>query len=158
MSISVSFVVNGKRHQLEVEPQATLVEVLREQLHLTGTKEGCGLGDCGACIVLVQGRPVNSCLVLAADVQGREVITIEGLAGEKGLHPLQESFLEKAALQCGFCTPGMILSAKALLDENPEAGDEEIKQALSGVLCRCGSYKKIIEAVRMAGETMRAEQ
>ena len=154
MKIRIGLVVNGERHELEAEPQETLVELLRERLHLTGTKEGCGQGDCGSCIVLVNGSPVNSCLMLAVDANGRQVVTIEGLAGEGKLHPLQESFLEKGAVQCGFCTPAMILSAKALLDRNPAAGEEEIKKALSGVLCRCGSYKKIVEAVQAAGEKM----
>jgi carbon-monoxide dehydrogenase small subunit len=154
LKIRIGLVVNGERHELEAEPQETLVELLRERLHLTGTKEGCGQGDCGSCIVLVNGSPVNSCLMLAVDANGREVMTVEGLAGEGKLHPLQESFLEKGAVQCGFCTPAMILSAKALLDRNPAAGEEEIKKALSGVLCRCGSYKKIVEAVQAAGEKM----
>jgi carbon-monoxide dehydrogenase small subunit len=154
LKIRIGLVVNGERHELEAGPQETLVELLRERLHLTGTKEGCGQGDCGTCIVLVDGSPVNSCLMLAADANGRQVVTIEGLAGEGKLHPLQESFLEKGAVQCGFCTPAMILSAKALLDRNPAAGEEEIKKALSGVLCRCGSYKKIVEAVQAAGEKM----
>jgi len=155
VSIPVDFVVNGERYSVEVPPQETLVELLRERLHLTGTKEGCGEGDCGTCMVLLDGHPVNSCLVLAADVQGREVTTIEGLATEAGLHPLQQSFWEHDAIQCGFCAPGMIISAKALLDEKPSANDDEIKRALAGVLCRCGSYKKIIEAVKIAEQAMR---
>jgi carbon-monoxide dehydrogenase small subunit len=154
VKVPIDFVVNGERYELEVEPRETLVELLRERLHLTGTKEGCGIGDCGTCIVLIEGVPVNSCLVLAVDVNGRQVSTIEGLAGEGGLHPLQESFLEKGAMQCGFCTPAMVMSGKALLDRDPGAGEGEIKRALSGVLCRCGSYKKIVEAVKAAGEKM----
>jgi len=154
VKVPIDLTVNGERYEMEVEPRETLVEVLRERLHLTGTKEGCGIGDCGTCIVLVEGVPVNSCLVLAVDMNGRQVLTIEGLAGEGGLHPLQESFLEKGAVQCGFCTPAMVMSAKALLDRDPGAGEEEIKSALSGVLCRCGSYKKIVEAVKAAGEKM----
>lgn len=154
MKVPVNLLVNGEPCQLEVAPHETLVEVLRERLHLTGTKEGCGLGDCGTCIVLLDGIPVNSCLVLAVDAKGRQVVTIEGLGDEGGLHPLQEAYLEKGAVQCGFCTPGMIMSGKALLDENPAAGKEEIKRALSGVLCRCGAYKKIVEAVMAAGEKM----
>lgn len=146
----MSLVVNGEHHRVGVEPWTTLLELLRDLVHLTGTKEGCGTGDCGTCIVLVEGRPVNSCLMLAVDAQGREVTTIEGLVLDEELHPLQRSFLEKGAVQCGFCTPAMILSAKALLDKNPSAREEEIKQALSGVLCRCGSYQKILEAVRAA--------
>jgi len=150
----IGLTVNGELHELEVEPRETLVEVLRERLHLTGTKEGCGLGDCGTCIVLLDGSPVNSCLMLAADAPGREILTIEGLAEKGELHPLQESFLEKGAVQCGFCTPAMILSARALLDRNPAPEEGEIKKALSGVLCRCGSYKKIVEAVQAAGKKM----
>ena len=150
MKFLIDLSVNGEAHQLEVEPQTTLLELLRNQLHLTGTKEGCGLGDCGACIVLVEGKPVNSCLMLAVDAKGREVVTIEGLETNGQLHPLQQSFLEKGAVQCGFCTPAMILSAKSFLDKNPGPGEMEIKEALSGVLCRCGSYKKIIAAVLAA--------
>jgi len=148
LKVSINLIVNGERHQLDVEPRTTLLEVLRESLHLTGTKEGCGLGDCGTCIVLMDGKPVNSCLVLAADAGGRRITTIEGLASDDDLHPLQQSFIDKGAVQCGFCSPAMILSAKALLEDNPGAGEEEIRRGLSGILCRCGSYKKIIEAVR----------
>jgi carbon-monoxide dehydrogenase small subunit len=151
----ISLLVNGERHELEVAPNETLVEVLRERLHLTGTKEGCGSGDCGTCIVLLDGQPANSCLVLAVDVAGRAVTTIEGLETDGELHPMQEAYLEKGALQCGFCAPGMILSGKALLDANPDPGKEEIKRALAGVLCRCGSYKKIVDAVEAAGAKMR---
>jgi carbon-monoxide dehydrogenase small subunit len=154
LKIPVRLVVNGERHELEAGPQETLVELLRERLCLTGTKEGCGIGDCGTCIVLMDGVPVNSCLVLAVDANGRQVVTVEGLGEEGNLHPLQESFREKAAVQCGFCTPAMLMSAKALLDRDPGATEEEIKKALSGVLCRCGSYKKIVEAVKTAGEKM----
>jgi carbon-monoxide dehydrogenase small subunit len=152
LRIKVNLTVNGEDCELEVQPQTTLLELLRDHLHLTGTKEGCGMGDCGTCIVLLDAQPVNSCLMLAVDANRRQVITIEGLAENGRLHPLQEKFLEKGAVQCGFCSPAMILSAKSLLDRNPAPGEEEIKEALSGVLCRCGSYKKIIEAVRAAGE------
>ena len=158
MKISIDLTVNGEAHQLEVEPQTTLLELLRNQLHLTGTKEGCGLGDCGTCIVLVEGKPVNSCLMLAVDAKGREVITIEGLEINGQLHPLQQSFLEKGAVQCGFCTPAMILSAKSLLDQNPGANQTEVKEALSGVLCRCGSYQKIIAAVLATGVGIKEER
>jgi aerobic-type carbon monoxide dehydrogenase small subunit (CoxS/CutS family) len=154
----VDFFVNGEKQQIEVDPWVTLVEVLRDRLHLTGTKEACGEGDCGSCIVLVDGKPMNSCLMLAADAQGRKITTIEGLAKDGKLHPLQESFLEHGAVQCGFCTPGMILSAKSLLDEKPGANEEEVKRALSGVLCRCGSYKKIIEATLSAEKKMGVKQ
>jgi carbon-monoxide dehydrogenase small subunit len=153
LNVIVDLTVNGEYYQLEVQAQTTLLELLRNQLHLTGTKEGCGLGNCGTCIVLLDGKPVNSCLVLAVDANRREVTTIEGLEQNDQLHPLQQSFLEKGAVQCGFCTPAMILSAKSLLDRKPGASEEEIKEALSGILCRCGSYKKIIEAVRAAGGT-----
>lgn len=148
MNVTIDLTVNGERHRLEVTPWTTLLELLRETLHLTGTKEGCGLGECGTCVVLVDGSSVNSCLMLALDANGRQITTIEGLASNEELHPLQASFVEKGAVQCGFCTPAMILSAKALLDRNPGASEEEIRRALSGVLCRCGSYTKIIEAVR----------
>jgi carbon-monoxide dehydrogenase small subunit len=150
LKVNISLMVNGEDCELEVPPQTTLLELLRDYLHLTGTKEGCGLGDCGTCTVLMEGQPVNSCLVLAVDANRRKIITVEGLEQNGQLHPLQEKFLEKGAVQCGFCSPAMILSAKSLLDRNPGPSEEEIKEALSGVLCRCGSYKKIIEAVRAA--------
>ena len=154
MNVTIDLTVNGEPYRLEVTPWTTLLELLRETLRLAGTKEGCGLGDCGNCVVLVDGNPVNSCLMLAVDANGRQITTIEGLASNGVLHPLQTSFIEKGAVQCGFCTPAMILSAKALLDKNPGANEEEIRRALSGVLCRCGSYTKIIEAVRTASEEM----
>lgn len=150
MKTTIELTVNDELRQVEVEPQTTLLEMIREGLHLTGTKEGCGMGDCGTCIVLLDGKPVNSCLILAADARGRKVTTIEGLARGTELHPLQQSFIDEGAVQCGFCSPAMILSAKALLDENPHPTEEAIKRALSGVLCRCGSYKKIIAAVKAA--------
>jgi carbon-monoxide dehydrogenase small subunit len=150
MKTTIELTVNDELRQVEVKPQTTLLELLREGLHLTGTKEGCGMGDCGTCIVLVDGKPVNSCLMLAADARGRTVTTIEGLAKGAELHPLQQSFIDEGAVQCGFCSPAMILSAKALLDEDPRPTEEAIKRALSGVLCRCGSYKKIIAAVKAA--------
>jgi len=154
MNVTIDVTVNGESHRLEVTPWTTLLELLRETLHLTGTKEGCGLGECGTCIVLVDGNPVNSCLMLAADANGQQITTIEGLASGEALHPLQASFIEKGAVQCGFCSPAMILSAKALLDKNPGASEEEIRKALSGVLCRCGTYGKIIEAVRTVTKEM----
>jgi carbon-monoxide dehydrogenase small subunit len=155
VKIEAVVTVNGERHQVEVEPQTTLVEFLRGVLHLSGTKEGCGTGDCGACIVLVDGDPVNSCLMLAVDANGRQVTTIEGLARDESLHPLQQSFIYHGAVQCGFCSPAMILSGKALLDRNPTPTEDEIKQALSGVLCRCGTYQKIIQSVRAVSERER---
>ena len=140
--------VNGKQLRVPVRPTDTLVDVLRDTLGLTGTKKSCGVGDCGACTVVVDGKAIHSCLTLAMDVQGRTITTIEGLEGEDGtLHPLQESFVENGAIQCGFCTPGMIMSAKALLDEIPNPTEEEVRQALSGNLCRCTGYAKIIQAV-----------
>lgn len=153
MMIPIDIKVNGEQHMVEVEPNTTLLEFLRDSLRLTGTKEGCGLGECGACVVLVEGRPVNSCLMLAADANGCDVTTIEGLMINGTLHPVQQSFIYEGAVQCGFCTPAMVLSAKALLDRNPEPSEEEIREALSGVLCRCGSYKKIIRAVQAAAKT-----
>jgi len=140
--------VNGRDLTALVKPTETLVDVLRDKLELTGTKKTCGLGECGACTVLMDGKAVNSCLVLAMDAQGREITTIEGLEKEDGrLHPLQEAFVENGAVQCGFCTPGMVLSAKALLDENPSPTEEEVRQAIAGNLCRCTGYAKIVQAI-----------
>ena len=143
----ISLTVNGKLYEKAVSPNQTLVDFLRDELGLTGTKKGCELGDCGSCTVLLNGRAVNSCLVLAVQAHGKEVLTIEGLATEEGLHPLQEAFVRKGTIQCGFCTPGMILSAKFLLDTNPNPSELEIKKAISGNLCRCTGYQKIIEAI-----------
>jgi carbon-monoxide dehydrogenase small subunit len=142
--------INGEAYEVTVEPEDLLVDVIREHLDLTGTKKSCGSGECGSCTVLMDGMPVPSCLVLAMDGQGKKITTIEGLSKDGHLHPLQKSFVDKGAIQCGFCTPGMILSAKALLDENPAPGEEEIKIAISGNLCRCTGYKKIIEAIATA--------
>ncbi len=142
--------VNGQIYKVYVEPWKTLAEVLRGELALTGTKVGCETGDCGACTVLVDGKAVNSCLMLVSQARGREIITIEGLQSEEKLHPLQQAFIDHFALQCGFCTPGMILAAKALLDKNPNPTEEEVKKALSGNLCRCTGYSKIVEAVLAA--------
>ena len=142
--------INGKGYTISVFPQRTLLEVLREDLGLIGTKEGCSEGECGVCTVLLDGIPVRSCLLLAVDVRGRKITTIEGLVKEGELHPIQKSFIEHGAIQCGFCTPGMILSAKALLDEKPSPTEEEIRIALSGNLCRCTGYQKIFKAVQAA--------
>jgi len=150
----IHLTVNNKSYRLSVLPWRTLLEVIREDLGLTGTKEGCGLGECGACTVLIDGRAVNSCLVLAAEVDGKEITTIEGLADGDKLHPIQQAFVDHGGLQCGFCTPGMILSAKALLDENPTPTEEEIKQGIAGNLCRCTGYAKIIESIKAAAENM----
>jgi carbon-monoxide dehydrogenase small subunit len=141
------FTVNGQPVSLSVSPQRLLVDVLREDLGLTGTKKGCGSGDCGACTVILERRPVNSCLVFAWEVDGKEVTTIEGLSQAGELHPLQSAFVEYGAIQCGYCTPGMILTAKALLDENPHPSEEEVKQAIAGNVCRCTGYYKIIQAI-----------
>ena len=146
--------VNGTDYDLLVAPNRTLTQTLREDLGLTGTKHGCGVGDCGSCTVLLNGAPVNSCLVLAVQADGSEITTIEGLAEGRSLHPLQASFVEKGAIQCGFCTPGMILSAKALLDRNDRPTAHEIREALSGNLCRCTGYQKIVEAVSDAAENI----
>jgi len=152
MKTLINIKVNGRAWDLAVEPNRTLLDVLRHDLELTGTKRGCDLGECGSCTVILNGKPVNSCLVLAIQANGAEVLTIEGLAGPSGLHPLQRAFVEKGAIQCGFCTPGMILSASSLLQKNPKPGEEEIRTALSGNLCRCTGYQKIVEAVQSVGE------
>jgi len=146
----VTLRVNGEAYDLLTYPHRTLLEVLREDLHLTGAKESCGEGACGSCTVLLDGAPVRSCLLLAIEAEGREVTTIEGLAAGGKLHPLQEAFVEHHAIQCGFCTPGMILTAKALLDAVPEPTEEEIRRALSGNICRCTGYAKIVDAVKAA--------
>ena len=146
--------VNGDDYSVAVPVHRTLLEVLREDLLLTGTKHGCEVGECGACTVLVDGEPMLSCLTLAADVEGREITTVEGLANNGELHPLQVAFAERGAAQCGYCTPGMLMTAKALLDKNPTPTEDEIREALSGNLCRCTGYLKIIEAVRIAGERL----
>ncbi|MEW6486493.1 MAG: (2Fe-2S)-binding protein [Thermodesulfobacteriota bacterium] len=148
--ISVAFTLNGRSVRAEVEPHRSLLWLLREHFDLTGAKEGCGVGECGACTVLVDGRAVNACLVLAGKAEGRDVVTVEGLGGAEALHPLQEKFVDKGAVQCGFCTPGMLLSAKALLDRNPRPTREEIRVALSGNLCRCTGYNQIVDAVHAA--------
>ena len=144
----IRLTVNDRVHEIAVEPSTTLVDLLRYDLGLTGTKKGCDLGDCGACTVLMDGKAVNSCLVLAVQANGRIVQTIEGLETAEGLHPLQQAFVEKGAIQCGFCTSGMILSAKELLDRTPHPQEPEIRRAVSGNLCRCTGYQKIIDAIK----------
>lgn len=150
--------VNGVVHNVWVKSSETLLEVLRTKLGLTGTKRGCDVGDCGACTVIMDGKSVPSCLVLAVDAKDKEIITIEGLAGGDKLHPLQKAFVEHGAIQCGYCTPGMILAAKAFLDENPNPTEDEIRQAMSGNLCRCTGYTKIFEAIKAAAESMRDKE
>ena len=142
--------VNGESYDVAVKPNRTLLEVLREELGLTGTKEGCDAGDCGTCTVLLDGKPVPSCLVLAVDAQGKDILTIEGLANGPELHPIQKAFVDHGATQCGFCSPGMILTGKALLDRNPNPSEAEVRKAISGNLCRCTGYVKIIEAIMIA--------
>ena len=138
--------VNGTRRTIEAEPRKTLLEVLREGLLLTGTKEACGVGECGSCMVLMDGEPTPSCLVLAGDAAGRTIETVEGLADDGTLDEVQQAFVEAGALQCGFCTPGMVVAAKALMRNRPNATADEIKQSLSGILCRCGSYTRVMKA------------
>jgi aerobic carbon-monoxide dehydrogenase small subunit len=152
--VLIGFQVNQIPHQLWVGPSATLLEVLRQDLGLKGTKRGCDQGHCGACTVIMDGKAVNACTVLAVQADGKKITTIEGLSTGDRLHPLQEAFMEEGAVQCGFCTPGMILSAKALLDETKQPSEEEIREALSGNLCRCTGYVKIVKAVRKAAQTM----
>ncbi|HEY3425410.1 MAG TPA: (2Fe-2S)-binding protein [Negativicutes bacterium] len=143
----ISFILNGQKTEIEVEPELLLVDMLRNRLGLTGTKIGCGEGDCGACTILLDGKNVNSCLILALQVNGHDILTVEGLGSYDKLHPLQEAFIAEGAVQCGFCTPGMLLSAKSLLDENPQPTRQQIAKHISGNLCRCTGYAKIINAI-----------
>ncbi len=144
--------VNGETYELEVKPQRTLLEVLRNELELTGTNEGCATGDCGACTVLLDGVPVTSCLVFALDAHERQITTIEGLGTTEALHPLQRAFVERGAIQCGYCTPGLIMSAYALLQRNPQPTEAEVRHFIAGNLCRCTGYTKVVEAVLAAAE------
>ena len=153
--VVVSLDVNGERAELLVPVHKTLLEVLREDMQLTGTKHGCELGECGTCTVLVDGRPQLSCLVLPVQVEGRPILTVEGMARGSELHPLQRAFADAGAAQCGYCTPGMLLSAMSLLEQNPSPSREEIRAALAGNLCRCTGYGKIVEAVEVAAGTAR---
>ncbi len=150
--MKIEFTLNGVRKRVQVEPNELLLNVLREKLYMTGTKYGCGIGECGACTVLLDGEPVLSCLVLAADVDGREVTTIEGLARGEELDEVQKAFVEEGAVQCGFCTPGFIITAKSLLMENPNPSEEEVREYIKGNLCRCTGYMNIVKAIlRAAG-------
>ena len=148
--------VNGRQHEVAIEPRQSLLQVLREELHYTGTKEGCDTNICGSCTVLLDGESVHSCCVLAVHASGREVTTIEGLGTEEDLHPVQQAYLDHLGFQCGYCTPGMILAAKALLEQNPNPTDEEIRWGISGNLCRCTGYVKIVEAIKAAAAAMQA--
>jgi len=149
---TIQITVNGRPNEIEVDPWRTLLEVLRDQLNLTGTKQSCAEGHCGACTVLVEGEAVNACLMLALEADGSDILTIEGLAEGGKLTPIQEAFVNYGAVQCGFCTPGMIMATKVFLEENQDPSDEEIKKALAGHLCRCTGYVQIIDAVRAAAE------
>ncbi|HKI49209.1 MAG TPA: (2Fe-2S)-binding protein [Desulfobacteria bacterium] len=152
MKKMICLTINGKEYELAVAPNMTLADLLREELLLTGTKKGCELGDCGTCTVIMNGKAVNSCLVLAVQASGKEITTVEGLETDEGLHPLQEKFIENGAIQCGFCTSGMLLSAKTLLDKNPKPNELEIRTAISGNLCRCTGYQKIVESIKDVSE------
>jgi len=155
--IHVQTKINGEDTEFLCEPRQSLLEVLREELGFTGSKEGCNDGNCGACSVIMDGTLVNSCLVLAVEAQGTEITTVEGLAGPEGLHPLQQKFLEHAALQCGICTPGFLVAAKALLDKNPDPTEHQVRHWLAGNLCRCTGYDKIVRAILDAAQVMREE-
>jgi carbon-monoxide dehydrogenase small subunit len=157
MKKTVTLVINGETHILEVEHRRTLLEVIRDDLRLTGTKKMCGQGECGSCTVLMDGLAVNACLVLALDADGKRIETIEGLAQGGGLHPIQEAFIEKGAIQCGFCAPGMILTTKALLVKNPSPTEVEIKTAIAGNFCRCTGYARIVDAIQSAAVRLRGE-
>ena len=154
--IKIKFTLNGKQVTVETESGIRLLDLLRDKFNLTGTKEGCGVGECGACSVLMKGKTVNSCLILAAQIEGSEIITIEGIANGKELHSIQKNFLKYGAVQCGFCSPAMVLSAYALLEENPNPTEEEIKDAIAGNLCRCTGYKQIIEAINESAKELSA--
>lgn len=154
--IPISMTVNGRHVELEVQPQHTLLKVLQNQLDLIGSKECCGEGECGACTILANGRAINSCLVLAVEADGWEIVTIEGLADDERLDPLQEAFLEAGAVQCGYCIPGMVMSAKYLLMKNPHPSVDEVREGLAGNLCRCAGYNRIIAAVQMAANEEQA--
>lgn len=156
-SITITLTINGKNKQIRTSPNATLLDLIRNDLGLTGTKDGCREGECGACTVLLDGRVINACLVFAWQADGVDVVTVEGLAENGRLHALQRAFIEQGAVQCGFCTPGMLISSYGLLKENPRPSEEQIRQALTGNLCRCTGYTKIIRAIQVAAEEMRDE-
>ena len=155
MNTRIQITLNGKTQMLAVPPFRVLLDLLRDEIGLTGTKEGCGTGDCGACTVLLNGKPVNSCLILSGELDGADIVTIEGLKSGLELHPVQQAFVQDGGAQCGYCTPGMLMMTKALLDENQNPTEEEIRFALSGNLCRCTGYAKIVQAVQTAAEALR---
>ncbi len=156
--IEVHFKLNGREVTCSVEPDEVLTDTIRERFLLTGTKKGCGTGDCGACTVLLDGTAIRSCIFLTAMAEGHEITTIEGVSGPGGLHPVQQAFIDASAVQCGFCTPGMVLTAIALLNKNPDPSEEEIRRAISGNLCRCTGYTKIVEAIRLAADRMAGKE
>ena len=158
MKQAIELKVNEQVYDLEIAPWRTLLEVIRDRLELIGTKESCSDGHCGACAVLMDNKAVNSCLILAIEAQGKDIRTIEGLAKDGKLHPIQEAFMEHGAIQCGFCTPGMVMATKALLDENPNPSEEEVKKAIAGHLCRCTGYFQVIEAIKAAAEKLAVEK
>jgi len=151
----IQFNLNSKEGEVEIGEKELLVDTLRNKFKLTGTKKACGTGDCGACTVLVDGKTIRSCITLTAMIEGKKVITIEGLGDEENPHPIQQAYVDAGAVQCGYCTPGMVMTTKALLDKNPEPTDEDIREALSGNLCRCTGYEKIYEAVKMAAKVIK---
>jgi carbon-monoxide dehydrogenase small subunit len=155
---NISLKVNGNDYSLAIDVKDRLLDVIREQIGLTGTKEGCGTGECGACTVLVDGEPVNSCLYLAVSAEGKDILTIEGLGDVASLHPLQQAFVDNAAVQCGFCAPGVLLTAKWLLDKNPNPSELEIREGIAGNICRCSGYVKMVQAIQQAAEIMRQDQ
>jgi len=154
----IQFMINGESFGIEVKPWRTLLEMIREDLSLTGTKEGCGHGECGSCTVIMGGKTVNSCLVPALEADGQEISTIEGLSDAGTLHPIQEAFVKHSGMQCGFCTPGMIISTKALLDGNPDPSEKQIREAIAGNFCRCTGYTKIVESISAAARALREEK
>ena len=158
MKKKIQITLNGKKTSVEVQAHRLLLDLLRDEIGLTGTKEGCGTGDCGACTVLLNGKPVNSCLILSGELDGAEIVTIEGLKIGPELHPVQKAFIQDGGAQCGYCTPGMLMMSKALLEENPNPTEEDIRFALSGNLCRCTGYAKIVQAVQDAAAELRAKR